>query len=206
MTLHKLIPLANLIWWYVVGLILIITIFGVFWNIDPSIKTVFMTIDTFVIWSAMVFLFYLKQHLKPYTYIVTIPNCAEGIAVWANGLPVDKLKMEKAIEFFINEFSAKVGLNKLVLTYMLASSTVEWRNTKLSILGFDKATGYQKGKSIILYWPGSIEHSALFHELVHLVDEEWRKTNNLPYKKDSDHNHAWWVFLDQLQRGWVARH
>jgi hypothetical protein len=140
-----------------------------------------------------------------------------GIAVWTDGIsvlkqPAGKDNFKRVVDLFVTELPGLIKkhmaptapeqiIESSDLSRMLYQSRVEFRKEKLTVfskLGWsvkDKA-GLQQGKGIMLHWTGSIAGSALFHELLHMVDE-------VVLKRGPDYRHTnqeWWRMVVELKR------
>jgi hypothetical protein len=82
---------------------------------------------------------------------------------------------------------------------MLKGAQIQWSRGLISSIGLgwkvkDKA-GLQSGRCIKVHWPGMIKHSALFHELHHMVDE-------IVFGREPDYEHQrtkWWELIKKLK-------
>jgi len=129
----------------------------------------------------------------------------QGTAIWSGGISnlseqFAMAKMSAALHFFATELPKMVpGITSETLNIMLNQAKIDWKNKSLTLVGIgwtvkDKA-GLQDGNGIMLYWNGSIIHSALFHELFHMVDE-------LVLHKAPDYKHentGWWEIATELE-------
>jgi hypothetical protein len=100
-----------------------------------------------------------------------------GVAVWDNGCNVPRTLVENAIERFVTVIvhETKGDVSEEDIFSMLHETGIEWESGHVRIVTrhhemYDKY-GIQHGYRLILRWPGSIEKSALFHELLHEVNE-----------------------------------
>jgi len=135
-----------------------------------------------------------------------------GVATWIDGIQVlrDDLRVYRAMQFFAQrlpallaaEFPAYLHGSRVTtanIIHMYDGMQIEWRRKPLSVMSRwgwsvkDKA-GLQQGKSIMLHWQGSVVESALYHELLHAVDELV-----LHQPPDYKHEKAWWKLLVPLK-------
>lgn len=113
---------------------------------------------------------------------------ARGVAVWANGMKIPKELMERAEERFIKVMLKEVPgeVSEPELIDMLLNTGVEWENggvqLKTGRYEMRDSHGIQHGHRIIVRWPGNIAESALYHELLHEVNE----TIRLPKLSDGE--------------------
>ena len=131
-----------------------------------------------------------------------------GVSVWTDGIQVlrDDLRVYRAMQFFAQRFpvliaaeltlhSQEQAVTSAQIIRMYDKMQITWRRKPLNVMSRwgwtmkDKA-GLQQGKSIMLHWKGSVTDSALYHELIHAVDE-------LLLKQPPDYKHkkAWWKFV-----------
>jgi len=97
--------------------------------------------------------------------------------VWTNGIDVIKRPMIKnALFLLLKNFPRRTNIaNFEEIMRALSGCTIEFRQEPISLMGLGWAVegkaGIQKRKSIIVHWKGSIEKSAFYHEILHLIDE-----------------------------------
>jgi hypothetical protein len=112
-----------------------------------------------------------------------------GVSIWHGG--IRQLKNAKAahknlFNFFVDalppliakhlpETAPERGVTPQKLSAMLYGARLEWSGRPVSAIGIgwtmkDKA-GLQQGRSMVVHWNGSVAGSALFHELLHMVDD-----------------------------------
>jgi hypothetical protein len=97
-----------------------------------------------------------------------------GMAVWAE-TDVTKETVEKACDHFVAVVSKELGLDA---TAAISDSFIEFHSHKVSMIGVgwivsDKM-GLQQGKGIKVAWLKtctSIDNTAFYHELGHMLDE-----------------------------------
>lgn len=131
----------------------------------------------------------------------------DGVAVWATKDGPGEHAMGFACGFFIDamlnlcedNMEADWFPRELILRVM-SEAKIEWRSKPITLLSRygwrvkDKA-GLQQGTNIMVYWPGSIKESALFHELGHMVRQ-------LVFKQEIDYKHEdkeWWGMISEIQ-------
>jgi len=135
-----------------------------------------------------------------------------GVAVWTGGVHVlrDDLRVYRVMQFFaqrlpalmVAEFPAYLHGNAVTtesILNMYYGMRIEWRRKPLNVMSRwgwtmkDKA-GLQQGKGVKLHWKGSVVDSALYHELLHAVDELI-----LQQPPDYKHEKAWWKLIVPLK-------
>lgn len=125
-----------------------------------------------------------------------------GVAVWKSGVEeVTPELMEKAFEDYAALVVGKTVSGKTVtrksLDALYQKIMVEWSCARVSSIGngwfIKDAAGLTKDHGILVWWPGTVSSSALFHEIHHIV---WREILGEP----SDHNHMaleWWDIIKE---------
>lgn len=100
-----------------------------------------------------------------------------GTAVWVDGVEAINLAlMDRALDRFLEVMAQEQReASPDELAKMLARTSVEWKRGRVSLIasGYelrDKA-GIQHGYKIMVQWPGNIADSALYHELLHEVNQ-----------------------------------
>lgn len=123
-----------------------------------------------------------------------------GVAVWTGG--IEEITQQMVEQAFIdyallmdNVTIDGITITREKLYAMYEKVMVEWSGARVSSIGngwfIKDAAGLTKDFGILVWWPGSIRSSALFHELHHIV---WREI--LGKQPDYDHKEvAWWRLL-----------
>jgi len=138
-----------------------------------------------------------------------------GTAIWSDGVGVTKEAMEAALDRFLVVVTAKAPklapeVTAQRLHDMLSATGIEWQRQSIDLdihpHGWRHEGGDQKGCRIRLQWRGSINGSALYHYLLHEVNE----TIRLPLISEhemrvrfmlQDAQHAataWWALENDL--------
>ena len=131
-----------------------------------------------------------------------------GTAVWIDKLAViTQDSMEAALDFYIENLPkySPISISSDQLAYMLHDACIEWSAEPVSSLGIgwavkDKA-GLQMGRNVKVHWTGSIISSALYHELLHMVDE-------IVLAAATDYKHErteWWAIIIKLKNDFVGQ-
>jgi len=143
-------------------------------------------------------------------------NKCYGVAVWCGGdkfLYATKSRedLKNLLILFLDRLptlvkakfpgeSIEQRITKSALCKMLYGSGIEWHVEPISLFSKsgwavqDKA-GLQQGKNIAVQWQGSYIKSALYHELLHMVDE-------LVLLRAPDYKHEnkrWWALVNELK-------
>ncbi len=124
-------------------------------------------------------------------------------------------EMELALEFFAYTFpqlaiespyltGAEQAISQPEILRMFDGAHIRWRRGRISMFRkywrcVDKS-GLQDGKECIVHWPGGVIQSALFHELIHMVDE-------IILQRPTDYAHTnshWWELIVFLKRHYAA--
>lgn len=98
----------------------------------------------------------------------------------------------------LKEEETKITSDALIK--MLDGATIEWRWNYISLMGIgwtvkDKA-GLQRGKAVMVKWERNIFATALYHELLHMVDE-------VVLGREPDYRHEnkpWWDLIPDLKK------
>ena len=143
-------------------------------------------------------------------------NKCYGIAVWCGGETFlystkGREQLKGMLALFMDRLPVLIktrfaghaieqNVTKVALCKMLYGSGIEWQReliSRISKSGWavtDK-TGLQQGKNIAVQWQGSFIKSALYHELLHMVDEMI-----LLRKPDYKHeNKKYWAMVNELK-------
>lgn len=114
----------------------------------------------------------LARALKPPDFVTK-----HGTAFWVDDIPeVTETLMTRTLDRFLKVMSEeRSDINQLELRRMLSKTGVEWKHGRVSItIGrhelFNK-DGIQHGYRLLLRWPGNVAESALYHELLHEVNQ-----------------------------------
>jgi len=118
-------------------------------------------------------LYFFKKWMTRPTFVTK-----HGTAVWTNDIPrLDQALMEKALDHFIVRMRQEVPevVKEAELRTMLARTGIEWQSGRVSLITTryelkDKA-GIQHGYRLLVQWKGTIADSALYHEMLHEVNE-----------------------------------
>lgn len=171
------------------------------WNVAKAI--ILLSVTGGMVAAALLYFF--KKWMTRPTYVTK-----HGTAVWSNDIPrVDQDLMERALDHFIKIMREEVPeeATETELRNMLARTGIEWQSDRVSLITtryelYDKA-GIQHGYRLLVQWQGTIAETALFHELLHEVNEFIRlpKLAGLEAKiqfrlADIRHEEADWWRLD----------
>jgi len=130
---------------------------------------------------------------------------AQKVGVWENIPwfdPVGKMRLNKAIDLFVSIVSVEKQIPKEDILSILSKLNLEWTTSKISLVGIGWAVkdkyGVQQGNNIMVYWTGTLEGSALVHEMIHFIRTQYCR---LPtdYKHTDD---TWW-YLEAKINGYI---
>lgn len=107
---------------------------------------------------------------------------SHGTHVTTNGIEeITPEYMELALDFYILWMPGLYEVHAEGIEQMLKHADIEWLPDLVEYNG-KRFYGLQWQRWCIVYWPGAIHKSVLFHELHHMMDE-------LIFKKSPDYNH-----------------
>lgn len=135
----------------------------------------------------------------------------QGCYVWSSksGQP-SPITVNSMLDFFEKELpklcvTYAPMITENILKFTLPDVRIEFRDKPLGLCGIgwlvkDKA-GLQQGTGIMVYWTGPESIATLYHELLHLVDEEI--CGKAPDYKHEDI--VWWSFADKLANWYLTK-
>lgn len=119
--------------------------------------------------------YYIRKWISRPDYITK-----HGTAVWTNGLAdITPRLMDKALCRFLDVMEVEQKeVTRHELECMLARMGVEWEANRINMwIGryeMKDKSGVQSGYRVWVHWNGSVAMSALYHELLHAVNETIR--------------------------------
>jgi hypothetical protein len=135
-------------------------------------------------------------------------------SVLGNYMPTPD-EMDQALDFFAYTLPLLTSSNPYLsgpeqslsqpeILRMFDGAKIHWRKDKTTMFRrywkcVDKS-GLQDGKECIVHWPGGVIQSALFHELIHMIDE-------VILKRAPDYAHKnmhWWELIVFLKRHYAV--
>jgi len=127
---------------------------------------------------------------------------ANGGRVWTNGIPdITGPAVVQWLEFFCRHFDPALidldreGANK-VLDAMCSAIRIEFTKGPRW-----RAAGMQSGTGMFVWWRGSVEKTAFFHELLHMVRQRTGRYRD--YKHEAK---EWWALEKKMLTLWRSTH
>lgn len=139
------------------------------------------------------------------------------VGVWTNveimgNYEPSRTGMNRALRGFVEELprlieqnaerlqEEETNITSEDLAEMLKGATVEWRWDYISLMSIGwtvkDAAGLQRGRSVMVKWSRNIFATALYHELLHMVDE-------IVIGREPDYKHenkSWWDLIPDLKK------
>lgn len=139
---------------------------------------------------ALVAVLVFKRAMKPPDFVTH-----HGVAFWTDGIKeISEELMVRALDRFLLVMSEEYpDITQRSLRKMLSKTGIEWRRRHVSILAgrhqLKHKDGIQHNYRILLRWIGTVDESAFYHELLHLVNQ-FIRLPNVEGKEQRERFHA----------------